>query len=229
MSKLTSVIQVLHARGVRGILQQSWRSIYSSRTWILFEKQWDPDDQRVDPSDGQVMLREGTTDDVDRIVAVWPPEFEQPPGLANMLRERFEKGEHCFLAMAGDDVIGGVWCKPWVYDDALPPAYRGRKCYELWNGFVTPRARGKGVAGRLWGFTMQEMAAKGVPVTYGRVSPKWQASVSACGKLGFRALGMLKTGVKFGRLFARLTPGDPLASAGASGADSDGARSGGSA
>jgi len=188
------------------LLKSLAENVYSRTEMLLMQRDAVDVNEATPPDD--VTLGEATVADINRIIAVWPPEFAMLRGrmLHAALWARFESAVPCFIATDTGGIVAAMWCTPWHYDAALGSDHRGRPAFEVTNLFTVPRARGRGLACTLLGFALARMAGRGNQVAYSRILPERQASVAAHKKAGFRMLGRLVSGQVLGCRYCRLMP-----------------------
>jgi GNAT superfamily N-acetyltransferase len=208
MGRLQAILAIRRSLGIGGVLRAIGRSLYSRREMVLLSKTWRQEPAAAAPEG--VEFREASIEDVALIAEAWPDEFasmaRQSDRLGVFLRERFEEGVPCFIAMSGDALLAAMWCKPWTLDRVLPVDLRGRNAYEVLNLFTVAAARGKGLGEKLARYGMGQMADRGQTVAYSRILPARIASLRLHEKMGFQQLGMLVMRTMLGRFRGWVKP-----------------------
>ena len=208
MDRLRSAWNKIRAGNLSGFSNGIRRNFLSEETMWLFVKKCDVCRNTHTAEGDGIGYREASYEDIDAIAAAWPSEFSfmasgsQP--LCNMLSDRFNNDISCFIAYKGRQVIGATWCSPWKYERAMPDELQGQPAYEETNTFTIKKARGKGIAGKLKLIAMHYMVERERKLVFSLVKFERVASIRVNEKLGFRKLGLLTTGVRFGRRFCRL-------------------------
>jgi len=208
MGRVRSALHLLRTFGIGEVLRRLPAQIHSRTQMLLFERIWDLGSDEPPEAPEGIVLRQGTEEDLEKIIKAWPAEFDGIAGdsarLAKIFRSRFLRNIPCFVAAEAGEIVGALWCVPWRYDKALPPDRRGEDAYEICNLFTTEDVRGKGVASALLLFALHQMGSRGAMVAYSRIKPGRLASIRLHEKLAFKRLGLLKSGCSWGLRFARL-------------------------
>jgi L-amino acid N-acyltransferase YncA len=208
--KIVSAQKLLRERGIAQFLSRIRDYLWSGSELWLVEHEWHGDDTRFASPPPGVIFRPATRADIPDIVKNWPPEFEHLPAheLTLNIDMMFNNGFLCFLAEDNEGFMGVLWVKPWnlLLDNALPEKLRGRPAFESHKLFVPPAARGKKLGARLLSYMSQQMAEKGLPITYGRIRHDRKASLSLHKMLGYKCLGTISSVYRFGFRLVRFTP-----------------------
>ncbi len=208
MSRFHSAFYILRSQGIWGIFRKLCAEIYSQTKMRLLEKREDINKTPSVQTDSDLFFRDACRQDIEKIAAVWPPEFapmaDNQKKLLKLLQSRFDRNIPCFIACERNAVVGVVWCLPWHYDKCLSAGRRNQPAYEICNIFTAPQARGKGVAEKLLFFALHQMAKAGKTVAYSRILPERTSSIKLHEKLGFQTLGLLTSGSFLGWHYSRL-------------------------
>ena len=208
MSRFHSAFYILRSQGILGIFRKLRSEIYSqTKMWLLVKRE-DVNEAQSVQTDSDVCFRDAGREDIEKIAAVWPPEFasiaDTQKKLLKLLQSRFDRNIPCFIACEGNAVVGAVWCLPWHYDKCLSVDRRNQPAYEICNIFTAPQSRGKGLAEELLYFAMEQMSKAGKTVAYSRILPERTSSIRLHEKSGFQTLGFLTLGSFFGWHYSRL-------------------------
>jgi len=208
MSRFHSALYILRSQGIWGIFRKLGAEIYSQTKMLLLEKREVINQAPSVKADSDVSFHDACRQDIEKIAAVWPPEFapmaDKRKKLLKLLESRFDRNTPCFIACEGNTVVGAVWCLPWHYDECLPIDCRNQPAYEICNIFTTTEARGRGVAEGLLRFAMHRMSHTSKTVAYSRILPERTSSIKLHKKLGFQTLGLLTSGSFLGWHYFRL-------------------------
>lgn len=214
MSKFVHVYQKLKDLGLRSFIRYIHRKLFwKKKSYFLVKKLNEIDGDFIE-SDKSVLYRIASIDDIDRIAKIWPDEFramyKNDKVLKIALEERFHAKIPCFLATENrkeETFLGAVWCKPWRYkipfDKALNDIIED-DIFEINNIFITPSARGKGVASSLLRFSLHQMYLKNTTMAFSRIYAGRESSITSHLNAGFENKGILVIGKQFGIRYAKI-------------------------
>jgi GNAT superfamily N-acetyltransferase len=128
----------------------------------------------------------GSRDDVDEIAALG-----QDPGTA---RRHFDEGHTLWLAREGGEVLFACW----IFTKSAPMFAAPGREMTLWPGtvlledsFVSPLARGRGIAPASWSLIADRLGSQGVESVLTKVETDNMPSRHAVEKAGFAEIGVM--------------------------------------
>lgn len=115
------------------------------------------------------------------------------PRPAHIIRQRFDAGARCLVALQGGSYAGYLWWQRGHYDeDEVRCRFEMARAEEaVWDFdvYVEPRLRLGRTMARLWDEAARRWHAEGVRWSYSRISAFNAASIASHARLGLRPLG----------------------------------------
>lgn len=131
-------------------------------------------------------LRIREADGSDAVLAM----MERPQ---STIRDRFEQGARCLVALRGDELVGFLWWieGPYREDEVRCLFVPEPVAVALWDFdvYVAPSHRGGPVFARLWDVAMERMDESGFERSCSRISAFNISSLRAHQRLGARVVG----------------------------------------
>lgn len=202
------VVEVLREEGTVGFFDRALPRI-GLRRLLFLERRTEPASTAgADPATPLALVEAGEAD-LDALAALRATDQDEAsrtggshPSLAQRYRKLTAHGDRCFVIRSEGRVVAAVW----VARGAVPVAYvmcdlllTPDEAY-LYDTFVVPELRGRGLASKLYQGVAAQLAASGVSRAVMFVRAHNAPSLQSALKAGFRrtaTLGCLRVGARF--------------------------------
>lgn len=167
--------------------------IFRIDRWVIMARELTGVESEV----GDVSAQSATHSDIDRIINVLPYELVgyAPASIRKLIVERrFKANIPCYVVKEESRVIGGCWTPVCNMKDQLAKiGVEVDKAGEITTLFVTPKARGRGIAATLCDYACKNLATTGFDHCVSLVWYSRPASIRAHIKAGFKPVGEKST------------------------------------
>lgn len=138
-----------------------------------------------------VTLRLLAQEDLAQVVAAYPEELRwamTDAQVSQLIHQRFRSRIPAYLAQDSNGaILGASWCLELARSSIRKiPGLSGVRGYESVSTFLVPEARGKGIAGALKHYSMQQMHEQGFKCVANQIRSDRVASIRMNESLGFK-------------------------------------------